>query len=209
MVDGVRAVSPLATRGDLGADLRRPRRCGWCGRHHRLVGTHRRWHHRPRPCVGSGGKKGGGHQALGRSRGGFTTKIHLRIDRAGKPLAFTLTPGQRQEATQLVPLLEGRRVSCPSGHRRWRPDRVIGDGGYTGRRIRGYLRRHRISAVIKRQKREHRRGTRFDRAIYRERNVIERLFGRLKEQRAIATRYEKLAAHYHALVTIACILCWL
>lgn len=95
------------------------------------------------------------------------------------------------------------------GRPRIRPDRVVGDKGYTGQPIRAYLRRRGIGAVIPRQARERRRGVRFDRAAYRERNVVERTINRLKQHRAIATRYEKLEETYHALLTIACILRWL
>ena len=75
--------------------------------------------------------------------------------------------------------------------------------------MRAYLRRRGIGAVIPRRANESRRGTRFDRAAYRDRNVVERTINRLKQHRAIATRYEKLAVTYQALLTIACILLWL
>jgi transposase len=100
-------------------------------------------------------------------------------------------------------------VARPRGRARVRPDRVAGDKGYTGRRIRAYLRRRGIGAVIPRQKREPRRGVRFDRAASRERNVVERTVNRLKRHRAIATRYEKLEESFHALLTLAAILLWL
>ena len=121
-----------------------------------------------------------------------------------------LTPGQGQEATQLPALLERGAVARPGrGRPRLRPDRVGGDKGYTGRPVRTYLRKRGIGAVIPRRKNEARRGVRFDRAAYRERNVVERTINRLKQHRAIATRYEKLKETYHALLTIACILRWL
>jgi transposase len=120
-----------------------------------------------------------------------------------------LTPGQRHEATQVQPLLEQGAVARRRGRARIRPARVAGDKGYTGKATRTYLRRRGIGAVIPRQARERRRGVRFDRAAYRERNRIERTINRLKQHRAIATRYDKLQTTYHALLTIAAILLWL
>jgi transposase len=125
-------------------------------------------------------------------------------------MTLVLTPGQRHEATQVAALLEQGSVTRPGrGRPRLRPDRVGGDKGYTGQPTRAYLRRCGLGAIIPRRANESRRGTRFDRDAYRQRNVIERTINRLKQHRAIATRYEKLAVTYHALLTIACILCWL
>lgn len=121
-----------------------------------------------------------------------------------------LTPGQRQEATQVAALLDRGAITRPGGGRsRRRPERVAGDKGYTGRRIRAELRRRGIGAVIPRQSVEPRRGVRFDRAAYRERNRVERTINRFKQFRAIATRYEKLAETFHAFITLAAIRLWL
>ena len=120
-----------------------------------------------------------------------------------------LTAGQRHEQHALPPLLDRGAVPRPGrGRPRLRPDRVAGDKGYSSRTARGRLRQRGIGPVIPRKATERRSG-RFDREAYRERNRVERLINRLKQHRAIATRYEKLAVTYHALLTIACILLWL
>lgn len=94
------------------------------------------------------------------------------------------------------------------GRPRIRPKRVVGDKGYTGRRIRNYLRRRGIRFTIPRLSNELHRGP-FNREIYRQRNLIERAINRLKQFRRIATRYEKLAINYTAMLEIALILLWL
>ena len=168
-----------------------------------------RWQHGACPPARRRRQKGGGEQALGRSRGGFTTKIHLRAERGGKPIACVLTAGQRHEQSVLPALLDRGAVKRRGrGRPRLRPDRTAGDKGYSSRIARNQLRRRGIGPVIPRKANERRDG-RFDRAAYRERNRVERLINRLKQHRAIATRYEKLEVAYHALLTIACILRWL
>lgn len=85
---------------------------------------------------------------------------------------------------------------------------MIGDKGYSSGKIRRSLRRRGIRFTIPRRKNERRRG-KFDRQIYRERNRVERLINRLKQFRRVATRYEKRAENYLAMVSIAAILLWL
>ncbi len=147
-------------------------------------------------------------EALGRSRGGFTTKVHVRAEGTGKPMALVVTPGQAHESTQFMALLAGggvRRVG--RGRPRQRPGRVVADKGYSSRRIRAYLRRRGIRITIPRKANERRRGP-FDRAAYRARNLVERLIGRCKQFRRLATRYEKRAENYRAMWIIAGLLLW-
>jgi transposase len=101
-------------------------------------------------------------------------------------------------------------VKRPGGRGRpkRRPRQVVGDKGYSSRRVRRYLRRHAIRSVIP-TKRTERRQPAFDRDLYRERNKVERRINRLKAFRRVATRYEKLAVNFLAMVTIAAILIWL
>ena len=102
------------------------------------------------------------------------------------------------------------------GRPRTRPDRVAGDKGYSSRKIRAYLRKRGIACTIPERtdqiKGRRRRGEtlcRLDRTAYRRRNVVERCFNRLKQNKALATRYDKRARHYKALVTLACLRLWL
>jgi transposase len=129
-----------------------------------------------------------------------------------------LTPGQRHDSTQLEPVLDAIRVPRPGGRGRPRnrPDHLIGDKGYSYDRCRQMLRRRGIPHTIperddQRARRLHRPGRRpdFDRDTYRRRNVVERGISRLKQYRAIATRYAKRAANYRAMVVVASILIWL
>ncbi len=83
---------------------------------------------------------------------------------------------------------------------------MVGDKGYTGRRIRNYLRRRGIRFTIPRLSNEPRRGP-FSREIYRQRNVVERAINQLKQFRCIATRYEKLAANYTAMIAMPVFCC--
>jgi transposase len=104
-----------------------------------------------------------------------------------------LTPGERHEATAFEALMEQGAVKRPGrGRPRLRPKRVIGDKGYSSRKIRAYLRRCGIRYTIPRKTNERRTGP-FDRALYRERNLVERLINRFKQFRRLATRYEKRA----------------
>ena len=106
----------------------------------------------------------------------------------------------------LEPLLNSVRIPQPSGRPRQRPRRVAGDKGYDYKRIRQWLRRHKIKPVIPSRSGPH-TGQRpqrcFDRDAYRERNAVERCIGWLKHCRRVGTRYEKLALNYLAIVKLA------
>lgn len=157
----------------------------------------------------AGARGGQSGEALGRSRGGFSTKIHVRAERHGKPVVLLVTAGQRHEQTLFEPLMDqGDIRRCGRGRPRRRPARLVGDKGYSSRCIRQWLRRHGIRHTIP-HKRNERRGEPFDRLLYRERNQVERLINRLKQFRRVATRYEKRARNYVAMLTLAAILFWM
>ena len=162
----------------------------------------------------------GSEEALGRSKGGFTTKIHLVCDGKGRPLGFSLSAGQRHDCTQMEAALETVRVPRPGrGRPRKRPKSLNLDKGYSYPGNRQSLRRRGISAMIperkdqreQRQKKGRRGGRpcRYDKERYRQRNVVERCFLRLKQWRRIATRYDKRAETYLAFLTLASIILWL
>ena len=158
-------------------------------------------------------------EALGRSRGGFTTKIHLACDAKSRPLSVLVTPGQRHEGAHLGAVLDAIRVprgeGCP-GRPRKRPDHLLADRGYGYDAHRRLLRRRGISHTIP-QRRDHRlkkaarfgRPPSFDAALYARRNVVERCVNKLKQWLGIATRYEKRAVNYRAAVVIAALMIWL
>ncbi|WP_406841902.1 IS5 family transposase (plasmid) [Streptomyces sp. AHU1] len=156
--------------------------------------------------------------AIGRSRGGLTTKIHLAADSRCRPLAFVLTAGQAGDAPAFTAVMARLRVPRRRGRPRTRPDMVLADRAYSSRAIRDHLRRRGIRTVIPvpADQRGHRlrRGSRggrppaFDREIYKQRNTVERCINRLKQWRGIATRYEKTATIYLAGLHIAGIFLW-
>ncbi|MFJ3446567.1 IS5 family transposase [Streptomyces sp. NPDC086081] len=159
-------------------------------------------------------------QALGRSRGGLTTKIHLACDGRGLPLAVVVTPGNVNDSTVFDTVMDDLRVPrTGAGRPRLRPDAVVADKAYSSRAIRQSLRGRGIRAVIPERAdqkanrlRRGKAGGRppaFDRELYRARNVVERCFNRLKQFRAIATRFDKLATRYKAGVHLASLILWL
>ncbi len=148
-------------------------------------------------------------EAVGRSRGGLTTKIHLRADGQGRPMALLLSAGQRHDTIMFVPLLQSGRVKrAGRGRPRSRPERVVADKGYTSQQVRSYCRQPGIGATIP-SRRNQRPTPRFNRVVYRERNRVERLVNRFKQFRRVATRYEKRAVNYLAMVTLAAVTMWL
>jgi transposase len=146
----------------------------------------------------------------------LTTKIHLAADRRCRPVTRILSPGQHGDCPRFIPLME----SIPISRRgKGRPGAALGDKAYSSAANRAYLRRRGIQAVIpvKEDQKAHRRNrgsaggrpSAFDRGRYKERNAVERCFSKLKQFRAVATRYDKREQIYQGTVDVASIRIWL
>jgi transposase len=132
-------------------------------------------------------------QALGRSRGGFSTKLHVVVNGLGLPVEFKLTPGQAADITKAEALLEGHDFEV-----------VLGDKGFDSQKLIDYIKSRGAEAVIPpRSNLKDQRA--YDRHLYKERNLVERFINRIKQFRRVATRYEKTARNFLAFVQVAAI----
>lgn len=138
-----------------------------------------------------------GDQALGRSRGGLSTKIHALVDGLGMLAKFSLTGGQAGDSPEALPLLGELR-----------PDSVAADKAYDTDALIAHL--HTIDAQAVIPSRANRREQRpLDKHLYRSRNLVERFFARIKQFRRIATRYDKLSERFSAFIALAAAFIWL
>lgn len=144
-------------------------------------------------------KKRGGQaeQALGRSRGGFSTKIHISVDALGNPLRLCLSAGQSHDSTRAFELIEG--LTC---------QRVIADRGYAGQSMIDFVLEMGAEAVIpphqcSKQARD------YDRWAYRERHLVECFINKLKHYRRIFSRFDKLDQRFLGFLYFASTLIWL
>lgn len=131
---------------------------------------------------------------MGRSRGGFSTKIHVAVNGLGLPVRFKLTPGQKADVTEGEALLEG-----------YQPDAVIADKGYDSDAFVAAIEAKGAKAVIP-SKSNRKEPRAHDSHLYKERNQVERFLNRIKHFRRVATRYEKTARNFLAFVHLAAII---
>ena len=148
-----------------------------------------------------------GHRgSSGRSRGGFTTKIHLLADANGHPLGFHLTGGQVHDSTMIdTVLMTANELTDGDGEPVAWPVYLAGDKGYRADWIDQYLLDLQIIPVIPSRENEDRsrRVVDFEKERYRQRNIIERLIGWLKEYRRVFSRFEKTAKNFAGMLRIA------
>jgi transposase len=147
-------------------------------------------------------KKSGGQaaQALGRSRGGFSTKIHVTVDGLGNPLRLCLTGGQEADIGQAVTLIEGLAF-----------DRVIADRGYAAQDFYDWVVAAEMEPVIPPHQRA--KGDKaerpYDKWLYRERHLIECFINKIKHFRRVFSRFDKLAERYLGFLQFVSALIWL
>ena len=144
------------------------------------------------------GARLGESRAIGSSRGGATTKIHLAVDANGYPIDFEITGGEvhdSQIAPKLIDLIESA-------------DYLVTDKGYDSECIREMARNQQMTPIIPRRSNSNKENREFDPYLYRLRHLVENMFARLKHFRGIATRFDKLARNYKAMLRIACIFIW-
>ena len=149
------------------------------------------------PARGRCSKRGSEDQAIGRSRGGLSTKIHLAVRGLGCPVRFALTAGQKGDAPQADALIEGLPAEV-----------VMADAAYDSDRLRQAIAQKGAMAVIPNNPSRARKYP-LDKHLYAQRHLIECCFSKLKQFRRVATRFEKTARNYRAVVTIAAIVLWL
>ncbi|MCR4264879.1 IS5 family transposase [Nitratireductor sp. ZSWI3] len=146
----------------------------------------------------AGGKKGGPDHAIGRSRGGLTSKIHVVVDEKGLPVRLALTAGQASDKATAPDLLRALPAAAI----------VVADRGYDWQHLIDLVSERGGKAHIPTQ-RDRRVQRSVDPSLYRQRNLVERFFCKLKHFRRVATRYDKLARNFLAAVALASARLWM
>ena len=139
------------------------------------------------------------NQCIGVSRGGRSTKIHAVVDGLGNPLKVMLTSGEVHDSKVAIPLLEQVDLEGTI---------VLGDKGYSAKKIREYITGRHATCCIPSKSNETETQD-IDKEHYKERALVENFWLKIKQNRRIAMRFEKLAVRFLAFVHLACILLWL
>jgi transposase len=189
--DDLQPLRPLGEVRQVGSRLHRVAK-----RYGQRVAQHRQ-HDQPRSPARGWRKRGAAANAIGRSRGGVSTKVHLVVDALGLPLAFEITEGQRHDNQAASGLID--RVS---------PRCLLGDKGYDSNAIRAKLEAIGCLAVIP-STASRIPALPYDKALYGARSEVECTINLLKQARRFATRYEKTLRNYAAVVALGCIVLWL
>jgi len=145
----------------------------------------------------TGKKRGQSAQALGRSRGGFSTKIHIKVEALGNPLTFRLTPGQQHDITQAPALLGDDHCAY-----------VIADMSYDAQDFRDLVESKGAIAVIPSRK-NRKQPYDYDAHLYKERHLIECCINKFKHYRRIFSRFDKLDSRFLGFLSFAATLIWL
>lgn len=140
-----------------------------------------------------------GDEAIGKSRGGNTTKIPLAVDSDGLPVHFELSAGQVSDISRAESLRDGAPVS----------EYVIADKGYDRQGRREVIEARGSQPVIPRRKHNTRGNDGMDWCLYKYRHLVENMFARIKQFRAISTRYDKLERNFATMLALACVMVWL
>ena len=138
-------------------------------------------------------------QAIGKSRGGNSTKIHWVVDAHGLPVDFEITGGQVNDIKVAPEVIDRLAVG----------EAIIADKGYDSEALRDQIREKGSLPVIPRRTRSKVGNDDMDWCLYKYRHLVENAFARLKRFRAIATRYDKLKRNYTSMVALACAYWWL
>ncbi|WP_253306581.1 IS5 family transposase [unidentified bacterial endosymbiont] len=147
----------------------------------------------------SAGAAGKDCEAIGISRAGRTSKIHLAVDSYGLPISFKITGGQVHDCLAAPSLIE----SFPP------PEVLTADKGYDSKAIRQQISEKGTVPNIPRKKNSVIGNASLDRHLYKLRHLVENAFARLKHFRAIATRFDKLKRNYQSMLAMACSYLWL
>ncbi len=147
----------------------------------------------------SAGAAGGEDQAIGLSRGGNTTKIHMATESGGLPIEFEVTGGEIHDCTAAPDLIEKLPPS----------DYTIADKGYDSEKLREQIREKSSVPVIPRKSNSKIGNADIDWGLYKYRHLVENTFARLKHFRGIATRYDKLKRNFVSTLALGCAVMWL